>query len=157
MIAKPDNTPDTTNTPDTIKHMSSTVPYRPIPPKLTPEQLSKGGLNRAAKIREEKKTFRQRLAEKLDERAEQLIDVALAAGEKGDWRATLALIEQVYGKPKETIEVNGDLRLARGVDALMALSVEELAAKRAELATRFLELEAGDDVAADQPPDGPSV
>jgi hypothetical protein len=43
---------------------------------------------------------------KLEERAEEIVDAYLRAGvEQGDWRALDALVNRVYGKPKETVAV----------------------------------------------------
>jgi hypothetical protein len=40
---------------------------------------------------------------KLEEKAEQIVDSYLRAGEQGDWRALDALVNRVYGKATETI------------------------------------------------------
>jgi hypothetical protein len=42
-------------------------------------------------------------ARKLEERAEEIVDAYLRAGEQGDWRALDALVNRVYEKPKEIV------------------------------------------------------
>jgi hypothetical protein len=45
-------------------------------------------------------------AKKLEERAEEIVNAYLRAGvEGGDWRALDALVNRVYGRPKETFAV----------------------------------------------------
>jgi hypothetical protein len=63
---------------------------------------------------------------KLEEKAEQIVDSYLRAGEQGDWRALDALVNRVYGRPTERIEqVTGESEIK---SALKQLSKEDLQA-----------------------------
>jgi hypothetical protein len=42
----------------------------------------------------------------VQEQAELIIGVFIEAIKKGDWRAAEALLQRVYGKPAETVEVS---------------------------------------------------
>ena len=75
-----------------------------FPHKFTDDDRRKA----AETKRERAKTFRQRLAEKLDDRADELIDAAMQAAASGDWRATVALLEQAYGKAPASLDVTTD-------------------------------------------------
>lgn len=72
----------------------------------TAETRRKGAYASLAVRRENAKTFRQRLGEKLDEQADDLIAAAVRAGNEGDWRATVALVEQAFGKAPERVAVD---------------------------------------------------
>jgi hypothetical protein len=63
---------------------------------------------------------------KLEEKAEQIVDSYLRAGEQGDWRALDALVNRVCGRPTERIEqVTGESEIK---SALKQLSKEDLQA-----------------------------
>jgi hypothetical protein len=65
-------------------------------------------------------------ARKLEEKAEQIVDSYLRAGEQGDWRALDALVNRVYGRPTERIEqVAAESEVN---SALKQLSTEDLQA-----------------------------
>ncbi len=65
-------------------------------------------------------------ARKLEEKAEQIVDSYLRAGEQGDWRALDALVNRVYGRPTERIEqVTGESEI---MSALKQLSKKDLQA-----------------------------
>jgi hypothetical protein len=67
-----------------------------------------------------------RRGRKLEEKAEQIVDSYLRAGEQGDWRALDALVNRVYGRPTERIEqVAGESEIK---SALEQLSTEDLQA-----------------------------
>ena len=62
----------------------------------------------------------------VEEKAEQIVDSYLRAGEQGDWRGLDALVNRVYGRPTERIEqVAGESEVER---ALKQLSREDLQA-----------------------------
>ena len=42
----------------------------------------------------------------VQERAEEIVEVFFRAIQQGDWRAGAALLERVYGKPAEKVEVS---------------------------------------------------
>jgi hypothetical protein len=64
--------------------------------------------------------------DRLHEKAEQIVDSYLRAGEQGDWRALDALVNRVYGRPTERIEqVTGESEIK---SALKQLSKEDLQA-----------------------------
>lgn len=57
------------------------------------------------RVEERKKTLLDRIAEGLEERAQEILGAYLDAGlEKGDWRALEALVTRVHGKPVEKTE-----------------------------------------------------
>jgi hypothetical protein len=67
---------------------------------------------------------------KLEERAEEIVDAYLRAGvDQGDWRALDALVNRVYGKPKETIatEQAQGSNVSRFLDQLSMEELEALA------------------------------
>lgn len=74
--------------------------------QLTPEDCRKGQARAAELKREAAKSFRERLAERLDEKADEIITTLLAAGAE-DWRATVAALDQGFGKPTERTEITG--------------------------------------------------
>jgi sulfatase maturation enzyme AslB (radical SAM superfamily) len=104
-------------------------------------------------------------AKKLEERAEEIVDAYLRAGvDEGDWRALDALVNRVYGKPKETVvteeaesaaeralkqmsadELQTYLRGARRMGEMQAATPEE----RRDLLRRWNE---EDEARAKQPP-----
>ena len=88
----------------------------------TAESRRRGALRAAEAKRERSKTFRQRLGEKLDERAEEIVEQLLAAGEH-DWRALIALIHEAYGRPAQAVELTA-------VSALEIEGAQERLARR---------------------------
>lgn len=96
------------------------------PHQLTAEDRRRGAATTNALRKEQAKTFRQRLADKLDDRADEIIDRLLDASEE-DWRAITAALDQAYGKPTERHEHTG----ADG----QAIVVEDRSASLDDLAT----------------------
>jgi hypothetical protein len=47
---------------------------------------------------------RDHLAAALEENAEELIAAAVDAAKRGEWRALMALMDRVYGRPTETVQ-----------------------------------------------------
>ena len=74
--------------------------------QFTTEDRRKGGLVRAERAREQAKTVRERLADKLNERADELAD-ALIEQARTDYRAFVAGMDQAFGKPTERHELTG--------------------------------------------------
>src|SRR5262249_51038741 len=77
-----------------------------------------GGLEGGVVRRETALSFRARLAARLEERADEVIDRLLAAGER-DWRADIAVLHEAHGPPvgaaPEVAAVEVALREAAGV------------------------------------------
>jgi hypothetical protein len=67
-------------------------------------------------------------ARKLEERAEEIVDSYLRAGQQGDWRALDALVNRVYGKPTEHLVTEPPK--PRWQQEMDELSLEELEALR---------------------------
>jgi hypothetical protein len=82
--------------------------------------------NRKQRVEARKLSVLDWTAKKLEEKAEQIVDSYLRAGEQGDWRALDALVNRVYGRATERIEqVAGESEVDR---ALKQLSREDLQA-----------------------------
>jgi hypothetical protein len=82
--------------------------------------------NRKQRVEARKLSVLDWTARKLEEKAEQIVDSYLRAGEQGDWRALDALVNRVYGRPTERIEqVTGESEIK---SALKQLSKEDLQA-----------------------------
>lgn len=96
---------------------------------LTDEERRRGRLKGHETRRERAKSFRERLAEKLDERAEEIADRLLAAGDD-DWRAITAALDQAFGKPTETVkaEIDTSVRVVSAFDADSSAAVQSDAA-----------------------------
>ena len=114
------------------------MPRPDITQYATTETRRKGAERTNEIRREQAKSFRQRLAEKLDERAEEVIQGLLAAG-KDDWRASVAAIEQAHGKPTAALEVNGQMEVtnpdvAAAIERFTSLVVQLASRQRPELA-----------------------
>jgi hypothetical protein len=72
-------------------------------------------------------------ARKLEERAEEIVEAYLRAGQQGDWRALDALVNRVYGKPTERLVTEPPK--PRWEQEMDELSLEELEALRAKYRT----------------------
>jgi hypothetical protein len=82
--------------------------------------------NRKQRVEARKLSVLDWTAKKLEEKAEQIVDSYLRAGEQGDWRALDALVNRVYGRATERIEqVTGESEIK---SALKQLSKEDLQA-----------------------------
>lgn len=82
------------------------MPRPDITKVATAESRRKGALRAAEVKRERAKSFRQRLADKLDERADEIINRLIDASEE-DWRAITAALDQAFGRPTERHELTG--------------------------------------------------
>jgi DNA polymerase III delta prime subunit len=63
------------------------------------------------------------LAEKLEENAEELVELLLKAARAGEWRVVGMMWDRVFGRPKETVEHQTEEPEA--VRALRALTPEQ--------------------------------
>lgn len=75
---------------------------------LTPEDRAKG-TQKAKENREKKRAIKEMnlkelLAAEIERRADEIAEVFFKAVNSGDWKAAEALLNRVYGRPKETVE-----------------------------------------------------
>src|SRR5262249_59548285 len=72
----------------------------------TSETRRKGALRANEVRRERAKSFRQRLAEKLEAEADEVFQSFARAYREGDWRAAQAIIREAFGQPAQHFEGN---------------------------------------------------
>jgi hypothetical protein len=63
----------------------------------------------------------------VQERAEEIVEVFFRAIRQGDWRAGAALLERVYGKPAEKVEVSQPQSVAE-VESMSLAEIRQLRA-----------------------------
>jgi hypothetical protein len=74
----------------------------------TAETRRRGALASAAKRRELAMSARERLARKLDEHFEELVQAAVNQAIGGEWRAFVSLFEAAHGRPPQAIVGDAD-------------------------------------------------
>ena len=92
-----------------------------IAQKATAESRRKGALAANAKRRELRLTLQERIARKLEQRADELVDALVASVRVGDLeraRSTLAIIEQAAAQQPDTLLSIPPERFARIVEQL---------------------------------------
>lgn len=86
--------------------------------------------NRRRRTEARKKSAMDWVADKLEEHAEELVDAAIEAARRGDWRSVSWLFARVYGQPTEKIE---HVKEPETVQQLRSMSREERRALLAQL------------------------